>query len=106
MKKLSIPFVLAALFVVGCGGDDGGSPTEKCQAFASAVCSKFVTCQLASSMSSCVSEFGKALECNRAVGVSATYDSCLSDINAATCDQVRASPSDLPPSCSKTIKIQ
>jgi hypothetical protein len=109
MKKLSLLLTALAfpVLALGCGGDDKAPPTpiEKCQALVSAVCNKLVACNLTPTTSSCAADAATALDCQRAVGVSANYETCMAEVTGATCDNVQAS-NQLPASCSKTITLK
>lgn len=51
----------------------------------------------------CLQELGSALPCTKAVGISAGYDACKTDVDKASCNEQKLI--DLPASCKGVVKL-
>lgn len=72
------------LFIVGCGG--GSSPVEKCDDLVDIVCERAVECLPgAGTHGACVQEVQQVIPCGSAKQVSASYDRCMNQLEAASC---------------------
>jgi hypothetical protein len=119
MKRASCAVILGAVVVVGCGSSDGSSsstPTldASITQIADTICARLKEClttfatQFPGGTSDCASQVKSSTESaamsdNRdltapAQCTQAVLNTCLSDINAATCTEVNASAT-LPDSC-------
>lgn len=110
---------LAALVLAGCGGgsdDDDGQVAApgKCETWLATWCGRWADCWVASDPSinrtatydECRSRARSEVDCGSAVGVSATYDRCLSDIAAMTCLSVIDPNVPQPASCKGIILVK
>ena len=113
----------AALWLVACGGsdDDDPSPAQaKCEGFADAWCGRALNCYvevgrlasagLADQLAACKRVAVAAVPCEKAVDVGPSYESCISEINAMSCERwdvpVDQLPTIQPPaSCTGVIKV-
>ena len=113
------------LLLAGCGGSDdhtGSTPPAelKCQAFVTDYCSSTTACLVTGNLiteadraptnQGCLNGAATKLPCNRAQGVTSTYDQCITDLQNLPCDPVLAVAQGvmvdpLPPSCDKVILI-
>lgn len=98
--------VLACL-VGGCGGSDNDSPTAKCNSLLSLTCQRAVACANdGTTQSECVTAAMTGLNCADAVGVSASYNMCISDLRAVSCTDLLANDTiNLPATCMGVILI-
>ncbi len=73
-----------ALFVAaGCGDDDG--PKGKCNQLVAGACELMDQCKVLSDVAQCRRDQSRAMECDAAHDVGATYDKCVEDIKARDC---------------------
>ena len=101
---ISLLIGIACIGPVACGEDDE-SPTARCEAFVRRTCQKLADC-VGRDFNVCIAESQIDLPCDQSSGTSATYDQCLDDIDTATCETVRATPDQLPPSCTGIILFE
>jgi len=106
MKSLYLAALLGAL---SCGGSDGPSAPEKCEAVVTAACNRFAVCTASSDPASFGAQFnachGQAVvtfDCTRATGVTASYQSCLDQLAVHPCALVVAGQ--LPASCAHVVQ--
>ena len=76
---------LFGLLLVACGGDK--SPVEKCDDLINVVCDRGVQCvgSTVGTHAQCVQQIQQSLSCGAAKSVSATYDRCIDQLNADSC---------------------
>jgi hypothetical protein len=116
MRKSWRLVVIVALGAIGsqsCGSDPNPA-VAKCQTFLTTVCTRVADCavqagtitqaQRQTQYDSCISQVGGTLMCGKAVAVGATYDQCITDLNAATCAVVNDPNTSLPTSCLNVIQ--
>jgi len=130
MKGLVVVFrglvLFSGLLLAGCGGSDdhtGSTPPAQteCQAVMNEYCSSATSCLVtgnviteadrATTNQSCIDEGAVKLPCDHAVGVSSTYDQCLTDLKSLPCEPVVAVAhgmmvDPLPISCNQVILIR
>ena len=115
--------VLGALGATACGSDDGaaskGTPVEQCQALLEAYCSRAADCVVqlmcdgdvprATEHDQCLASISGGLDCTKAVGVAAAYDTCLGKTKTIACSEFGTSAACvvalLPAECSKVIQV-
>ena len=89
-----------SLGLTGCA-DDQEVAIEKCEDLVNNICELVVECGF-DTLSSCKSTFkASGFDCERAVDVSSSYESCMEDIDAQTCSTFLNG--DLPESCNGVI---
>ncbi len=88
---------------IACGDDDGDSAPAQCERLARELCDKGAAC-LGNDFGECFDDFvNSPPPCSEADRTSASFDQCISDINAASCADVIAAPDQLPPSCNGAV---
>jgi len=98
-----------ALMLASCGGEEFGAdtPPGKCRALLGLICDRGSECFNDSTpQSQCITtlETQRGFSCSQAVGVGASYDTCLSDLRTSTCAQLTSGTMFYPPaSCSGVI---
>jgi len=112
---------LGLCFTAACGGDDEDSAVDKCNTLQTTVCTRIADCSVEGGLigaserdaayDDCSSGVEQGLDCSNAVDVSSSYDTCIDDLNGATCDTVVAFIQDpenvgLPDSCSEVILLE
>jgi hypothetical protein len=115
--------ILGFLFLNACsdsGGNQGPTPTQKCEAFADVWCGKAIGClvelgtipeaQRQGNVTACHDAASMAARCASAVAVGPTYDQCVSETNAMACSSWNVPLSEIgsvrpPASCSGVIKV-
>ena len=73
---------LAAVLLLGCGMER--SPVEKCDDLVDVLCDRGVQC-LGGTRAECVQAVQSQLPCGSAKAVSASYDRCIDQLQAASC---------------------
>jgi hypothetical protein len=103
-------FVTLSLTVSSCGDSGGGagSAPAKCNALVDKTCVKLVSCiNDGTTQSECVGDVNASLPCAEAGAVSATYPSCMSDLDATSCATLTANDTlNLPATCNAVILFQ
>ncbi|HKO50440.1 MAG TPA: hypothetical protein VJV79_22110 [Polyangiaceae bacterium] len=123
MKKLGLVLVglLVLVALPGCGSsDDGPNAPQQCKDLAASFCETVVGCQVsggflesseqAAQIAECKSDLESEIECPKAVGVSSSYQACMSKLaNPPPCDQINQAIEDqtleIPSECNGTILI-
>lgn len=117
----SLVWVLwGALAVVGCGDDGGGkSAPDKCNDLETRFCGRLADCATElmceagatrdQEYQDCLTSIKGSLDCSKAVSVSASYDTCMSDIAAIQCSALGTTGQCMVPTlsanCSKVILV-
>jgi hypothetical protein len=115
---------MAAVACSSSSGDSGAAsgPAQQCNDFASAYCNRAVDCldqagaaqesNRANDVSQCVTQAESSAQCSKAVGVGATYSTCMSELPNAPCAPIvaaaqgtGAASAALPADCDGVIKI-
>jgi hypothetical protein len=103
--------LLVMVLTANCGGSDDDDPKakEKCDMVVSTVCARFAQCTATSDPQSfvtqnsqCRGEAAVTFDCNKATGVSPSYQTCLDQVAAHPCNLVAAG--ELPASCLHVVK--
>jgi hypothetical protein len=76
---------LAVVLLLGCGAEK--SPVEKCDDLIDVLCDRGIQC-LGGSHAECVQAFQSELPCGSAKAVSASYDRCIDQLQAAACSSL------------------
>ena len=90
----------ACLAVAGAGCGEDSAATRQCDALGEKLCDRYEACQ-AGLGSQCRTTLGATLGCDDATGVSASYDTCLTDLDTVDCAVLLAGT--LPDSCNGVI---
>lgn len=119
-RKLGSGLVLLAA-VAGCSDDDPGEdPVKQCNALVDAYCSNVVDCMVEggsvatedrdANVDECKAEAQAAVDCAKAIGVSESYDDCITRLKHPDCDAINQSIEEgtleLPTTCEGVIGIQ
>ena len=73
---------------------------QSCTDFQNAFCAKAVPCGGYASTTDCLTQIQSNLDCSKAIGVSLSFSTCMTEVNALTCTS-----SDLPASCKNSILL-
>jgi len=107
VRRMLFVFVLLA----GCEMVEDEGTTEAialCDQATVGICNKVASCSATISPGDCTAALRRELNCQRAVGVSSSYQRCLSEVGGSTC-QGLTDPSGglaLPASCSGIILVR
>jgi len=73
------------LAVAACGGSE--TPVEKCERFEDTVCERLIACipQPGVTQDTCVHDLGTVAPCSQVTAVPPTFDTCISELEAARC---------------------
>jgi len=89
-------------FLIGCGS----TPTEQCETFVDTFCNKARVCESLPE-AQCKEAAGATVPCGKAVGVSASYDECIMDLDSFSCGSIFAGPVPaLPANCKNVVQLQ
>jgi hypothetical protein len=112
--------LLALAGLAACSSSSSSSPSQQCEALISKICTDLADCavdgglvdpsQRSSQLATCSSDAHMNLPCANAVGVSSTYDSCMSMLANPPCaqvdQQVASGTLTLPDACSGAILLK
>lgn len=107
MIRMTLVFVLLA----GCEMVEEDGTTEAiaaCDRATGSICGKVASCSAVVSAGDCTAALRRELNCQRAVGVSSSYQRCLSEVQGATCQGLTDSSGGLalPASCNGIILVR
>lgn len=96
--------VVMLVLVAGCG-DEEATPPEKCNALADLLCQRAIECIAdGTTQAECVAALNTTLPCAEADEVSASYDTCMTDLRAVSCATLTANATiNLPTTCNSVI---
>jgi hypothetical protein len=104
--------VAAVLVASGCGGSGSRSPEQKCDDLVDTVCERLANClNVPSQKADCIRGAGQSLSCSAAKSVTDGYDTCMDDLDDASCDALLDTDDNgdpevtLPASCRAVILI-
>ena len=99
--------LLAVFLLLACSSSATGpdpASEAKCRSLETAICDRVLACDATATRPACMSAISSSLDCGRAVGVSATYDRCLTELAAFDC-AVFDGGATLPASCKDAVAL-
>jgi hypothetical protein len=111
MKILMLCGLGMVLVASACGGGES-SPEEQCEDLVETVCDRVTSClDVPSEKAACIRGAGEGLDCSAAKSVNDRYDTCMDQIERASCDALVDFDADgdlvilLPESCGAVIEV-